>query len=162
MSAELCQNCSDQKVTVLHTWAGSYKEWKPCSSWCPGLGRLDSRQVPAGLTEPLHPSCLVPLCTSLRPQRGLGRPRIGELVNPQIPKSPGTVQPSQTLPCHMEGREWDWGGRRGCCSQKSLPSPLGLSQLTARGHSAEMTTLGFQGQGSNCFQIGPESHTALS
>lgn len=43
MSAELCQNCSDQKVTVLYTWAGSYKVWKQGSIWFPRLGSLDSR-----------------------------------------------------------------------------------------------------------------------
>lgn len=48
MSAELCQNCSDQKVTVLHSWAGSYTKWKQCSAWGPGLGSLDFGQVSGG------------------------------------------------------------------------------------------------------------------
>lgn len=48
MSAELCQNSSDQKVTALPIWAGSYNVWKQCSIWCPGLGSLGSRQVPEG------------------------------------------------------------------------------------------------------------------
>lgn len=121
MSAELCQNCSDQKVTVLHTWAGSYREWKQCSSWCPGLGRLDSRQVPAGLTEPLHPSCLVTLCTSLRPQRGLGGPRIGELV--LMPNLLGQCSPAR--PYHVTWREESGTGVvEGGAVLKNLYRPL--------------------------------------
>lgn len=73
MSAELCQNCSDQKVTVLHTWAGSYNEWKQCSTWCPGLGRLDSRQVPAGLIEPFSPKLSDAPMNSFMTLKGLGQ-----------------------------------------------------------------------------------------
>ena len=43
MSTEPCQNCSDQKLTALHTWPGSYSEGKQGLSsalawvdWTPG------------------------------------------------------------------------------------------------------------------------------
>lgn len=49
MSAELCQNRSDQKVTVLHTWAGSYVEWKQCCDLMPWPGHTGIQASPRGL-----------------------------------------------------------------------------------------------------------------
>lgn len=99
MSAELCQNCSDQKVTVLHTWAGSHKAWKQCSVWCPGLGSLDSRQVLEQLTEPLLPDSLMPICTLSGAWADL------ELGSQYYCQSPGTVRPSPFRLCHVTWRE---------------------------------------------------------